>query len=353
MTGQAALATLATLAVGVAGGAVFQWIGTPLPWLLGSLVATFTLTQVTGYGELDMRLRNLALPVMGVLVGSSFNPDIFSRIAEWPVGIAAVLIYMSVSTILGAIYLRKVLKFDFATSVFAAPPGGLGELLAISINDGVDQRRIVLCHSIRIALVVMTVPLFMQLVFGVSVTGSARSGLLPADLAIVDWTLLGGCAVGGYLIASRVNLPGGAFFAALILSAAVHLTGLTYSSPPQWLIAAAQVLLGSGLGVRFKGLTSHEAIEIGLYMVLWVAFLLAFALALAWGVVLIAGGDIRPYFLSLAPGGFSEMLLVTLALGVETAFVATCHIIRLISIVVVVPFAFRLIQARRRQAPRA
>ena len=52
--------------------------------------------------------------------------------------------------------------------------------------------------------------------------------------------------------------------------------------------------------------------------------------------------------LSYAPGGFAEMSLIGLALGVEVAMVATHHLFRLFLIVITGPFISRFVLTRGR-----
>ena len=47
--------------------------------------------------------------------------------------------------------------------------------------------------------------------------------------------------------------------------------------------------------------------------------------------------------LALAPGGVAEMSLIALALDVDTAFIATMHIVRIVLIVSLAPLIFRLL----------
>jgi uncharacterized membrane protein AbrB (regulator of aidB expression) len=45
--------------------------------------------------------------------------------------------------------------------------------------------------------------------------------------------------------------------------------------------------------------------------------------------------------LAYAPGGFAEMSLIALALSVDSAFVASHHLIRIILVVTLAPLLFR------------
>ena len=51
--------------------------------------------------------------------------------------------------------------------------------------------------------------------------------------------------------------------------------------------------------------------------------------------------------LAFAPGGLAEMSLIALALSLETAFVATHHVVRIFIIVVLAPAVFRSLRPSR------
>ena len=63
--------------------------------------------------------------------------------------------------------------------------------------------------------------------------------------------------------------------------------------------------------------------------------------------------DVGPstMFLALAPGGLAEMSLIALALGVDTAFVTIMHILRVVLVVILAPYAFRILPGRAPRAP--
>lgn len=327
------------LGLGAVGGYVFFRLSTPLPWMLGAMFATLVATLAGVPLGIDPRLRNGALPVMGVLVGSSFAPGILGDVARWPGGIALVIVFASGVTWIGFAYLRWVAGWDRATAIFSAPPGGLSQMLLIGMAAGADERRILLFHSIRIVVAVAGSSLVVRYVLGYQFA-SIASGSVAAGgggLGVVDGAVLLACAVCGELIGRVTRLPGGGMLGALVLSAAVHLSGISQVAPPGWVIIAAQVLLGAGLGGRFVGLTRAELARVVRHAVLWGAFLVAAALATALLAAPALDLDPAGLFLALAPGGFSEMLLVALAIGIEPAFVATCHTLRIVFVVAAVP----------------
>jgi hypothetical protein len=131
----------------------------------------------------------------------------------------------------------------------------------------------------------------------------------------------------------RLRLPAGAFVGPLIASALVHVTGWAESAPPPQLVAAAQVVIGSSVGARFVGLplgVIARAMLLGAGATLiMLAVTLAFALVLAP----LTGHPLILLLLAYIPGGFTEMSLIALGLGVDPAFVVSHHGLRVFLVV--------------------
>jgi hypothetical protein len=156
-----------------------------------------------------------------------------------------------------------------------------------------------------------------------------------------DYAILIACGLIGAAIGRLLRLPAAFMMGPMILSAVAHLGGLTSSKPPGELVAAAQVVVGAGIGCRFVGaaidkLHKEMAASIGaaVIMILW-------AVVFAKISVAITGLNLDATVLSYAPGGFAEMSLIGLALGIEIAMVATHHLFRLFLILLTSPLIFR------------
>ena len=328
---------LLSLFVGGIGGYIFYIQNFPLPWMLGSFAISLIISIPYGYFEVDNRLRKVALPILGVLIGSAFSPEILKSISYWPKGIGLVMIYSAIVSTIGYFYYRKIAKWDRVTSIFSAPPGGLAELVFIGTDAGADERRMILVHSIRIALVVISSALIIKFYFDTEFTRIIIKNPPLIAIHFTDWFIMFFCAIVGGILGLKFKLPGGALFGALILSALFHITSLTDVKPPSFIVALAQIVLGSSLGVRFHGITTNELKSIVSHGLVMGFVMISTALTIAIISFSIVGIDPRALYLSLAPGGFTEMLLLSLAIGVESAFIATCHSVRISLILLFVP----------------
>ncbi len=270
------------IAIGGVGGFVFNWLKMPLAWMLGSCMFT-TVAAFAGLRVgMRVQLRQGMIIILGVLLGSGFSPDLVQRLGQWAISLGIVSLMTLTGATLCYFWLRRFTDWN----VLAMVHGPTG-------NDWKDYAILIAC------------------------------GLI-------------GAAIGRLL-----RLPAAFMMGPMILSAAAHLGGLTSSKPPGELVAAAQVVVGAGIGCRFVGaaidkLHKEMAASIGaaVIMILW-------AVAFAKISVAITGLNLDATVLSYAPGGFAEMSLIGLALGIEIAMVATHHLFRLFLILLTSPLIFR------------
>ncbi len=340
---------LMTLAVGTAGGAVFNLAGMPLPWMLGAL--TFTVIGVATHGKVHapQRLRYVAAPVLGVLIGSFFTPDLVQRLGQWSLVILMAAILLACSVLLGVPFFRRFAGLDRASAFCASVPGGMTETLIIGASMGCDTRAVALAHLARIVVVVFTFLVGIRMV-----AGDAAMSVLPlaapvTAIGLGEAAILVLCGVVGFLAGRRLRLPAAVLSGPMILSAAAHLSGISHVVPPSWLVSVVQVIIGTTIGVRFAGIRMEEARRMLTAGFLWGVILMLLSLSIALAGGLIVDMDIVPLVLALAPGGVTEMTLVSLALGIDIAFVSTIHVMRISMIAGLALPLIRLVTRRSRR----
>ena len=326
------------LAVGGLGGGLFAALGLPLPWLLGALAATTTASLLGLRLAVPGRLRQPMIALLGVMLGGTFTPERLAGAAAWLPSLAALPFYVVVVGALILLYLRRFSGFDRATSFFAATPGGMSEMIALSDRLGGDQRRVSLVHGTRLLFIVFTIP-FLARWFG-SDRPAGAPPVATAALDPMDLALLAACGVLGYLFARRVRLPAATFIGPLLGSMAVHLAGLVETQPPYLLLALAQLVIGSSVGARFSG--TPLALVVRALALGAGATLLMLIVTLAFGGVLhgMTGQPLALLVLAFIPGGFAEMSLIALGMGVDPAFVVTHHSLRVFLVVLIALPAF-------------
>ena len=328
-----------TLVVGAAGGALFAWLNLPLAWMLGAMVATTAVSLGGATLYVPGPMRSIMVAIIGVLLGASFTPEILEKAREWPLTIGCLLLYLGLLVGILFLYFHRIVGLDPPTAYFSATPGGLSEMVITGAAMGADDRTIALIHTSRVLLVVLLIPLWYRFMTGVTTTPSAMGPSIGA-IGLADVAVLGACAVVGVVAGRLLRLPAYRLSGPLLASAVVHATGLNESSPPWEVVAAAQVVVGSAIGARFTGVPVRRVL--GLMATALVSTVLMLAATVSFALVLApaTGLDWRSIVLAYAPGGLAEMSLIALSLGIETAFVATHHVIRIGLIVVAAPLVF-------------
>jgi membrane AbrB-like protein len=320
----------------------------PLAWMLGAMCVT----TCVALGGVEMSVpgpaRSVMIAILGVMLGSVFTPDIVARAAQWATGIALQFLFVATATLATLIYFQRVARFDPVTAYFAATPGGLNVMVLTGEALGGDPRTISLVHAVRILIVVAVVPFYYRVVVGLDVPSVPAGMADVASLGLNDAAILVICGLAGFVVAQRLKLPAAALVGPMVLSILAHLTGLTASQPPVEVVALAQVVVGTGVGCRFVGVSLRRVSG-----TMWLAVgssVLMLVLAALFALVAGSLGSMPPtaLFLSFAPGGLAEMSLIALALGIDTAFVSTMHVFRIVYIVLLAPLAFRLL---RREPP--
>lgn len=333
-----ALATAAVL--GTVGGAVFKELGIPLPWMLGAMCFT-TIAAVSGAKvAMPRRVRDWFLTVLGVLLGAGFTPAILARMPEWIVTMAALAVWAVIAGGVAYFYMRRVARYDPTTAFFAATPGGLAEMTMVGSQYGGHLQTLALSHTARIMLVVLVLPIWFRLDGALGST-PAKALVGMFDISALDYLILGTCAIGGAVAAKSLRLPAANMLGPMLCSAAVHLAGFTDTQPPYVVTAAAQIVLGAAIGQRFAGMKLRVIGVTVLHAMAAGALMLALSIAFSAVLEQFTGQTLPGLVLAFAPGGFAEMSLVALALGIDPAVVAGHHLYRIVIVVTFAPLIYR------------
>lgn len=332
----------ATLIIGAVGGWMLDRLDVPLAWMLGAMTITAALSTFGAPLKSAPPLRAMMLCVLGVSIGSTFNPTVFDGVAEWTVSLGMLAFYAVASSFVGALILILRAGWDPATAFFSAVPGGLTDMILAGTERGGDERTMALVHTLRIMVTVLVIPLALAASGGASgtvpdVISPTWSGLSGNDLV---WLSLAGAA--GMAAGKLCRLPAYVFTGPMIASAAVHIFGLSASRPPADIVNAAQVVIGVSIGCRFVGIKLDEVARIMLFGALFGLGLVALGAVFAAVGSQITNASFASLWLAFAPGGLAEMVLMGLTLGLDPAFVSSHHLFRFLLILGIARLMFRV-----------
>ncbi|HEX4889087.1 MAG TPA: AbrB family transcriptional regulator [Alphaproteobacteria bacterium] len=338
-----------TLALAALGGGIFAWIGTPLAWMLGAMFFVTAASLAGAPTHMSLMLRKGMLAILGIMLGSSFRPEIAGQAIQWLPSMGVMIGFMALITTLSYQYLRRVAGMDTATAYFSSAPGGLTEMIMVGESMGGNPATISLVHATRILVVVGTIPVYFRYIEGLNIPAMPPG---PSGLPeLLDVALLTACALIGVPLAAKLKLPAGALLGPMLLSAILHIGGLTSAAPPSPVVAVAQIVIGAGIGCRFAGLSLASvwrtilfAAGSGLMMVI---------AATLTGILVgpVIGDPPKPLILALAPGGLAEMSLIALSIGSLTAYISFMHLARIVLVVIIFPSIFRILTGARMDGP--
>lgn len=315
--------------IGVLGAVLAFYFNVPLPWFLGALVACLIAAVLNAPVQ---QPRLLSVPVrmmLGVAIGSSFTPELLGQFGGMVGSLVMLVPFMVMVIGVGTLFFERIAGFDKPTAFFSAVPGGLTDMVSMGADAGANPRVVTLIQATRVLMIVALIPFWFQWTGDKQVAGLFPQGAHLSDSGVIDAAVLVAIGVSGWLLAKRIGLAGAPLIGPMIVSGIAHAAGVTSAKVPIELLIFAQATLGIMLGAQFRGLTLKEfsttlvwGIGFGLLLLVLTGFVII-------GVAHLTGFHRASVFLAYAPGGQAEMSLLGLLLGLDVAFVALHHLMRL------------------------
>ncbi len=336
-----------TLGLAVLGTGVFWALSLPLPFLFGPLsaclLAALAGAPLKGLGQVSVAART----ILGVAVGASLTPEVVARVPQMAASVALIPLYVAVIGLVGVPFFRKVYKFDWATSWYAAMPGGLQDMVVFGQEAGGDVRALSLIHATRVLIIVTVAPLILTLGFGVTLDNPI--GAPASELPLHEMAIMVAAALIGWKGGERIGLFGASILGPMIVTGILSLTDVIHYRPPAEAILVAQFMIGIGIGVGYVGVTMHEIrrdVSAGVIFVLMLAGLAA----LFTEVVVIFGlAPAVDGFIAFAPGGQAEMTVLAIIVGADLGYIIVHHLTRVLLVISGAPIVARLMRLREKQ----
>lgn len=329
------------LLVGAAGGALAAVVGSPLPWMLGSLfaVSALALSGVKPFKiapSYPIWTRDFFVPIIGLSIGSAFTPDVLVAALAWWPSLLGLLIYVPVAHLVGYWIAQRLGGLDRATAFYGTAPGGFIEAIMLGEQDGADPARLAVLQFLRLALAIVLVPVGLSILEGQAVGSAAGVVIGSGSLAPHEWALMAAAGLVGVFAGRAVNLPAAIITGPILASGALHLLGWVEGGVPFWLVAVVQLIIGVTLGIRFLGRSAEVLWTAGRVAMTTAAAVLAMAGAITAVLTPLLGLRWEAVYLAYAPGGLAEMTLVAVSLETSVIFVSVHHVARIMLAVYVI-----------------
>lgn len=336
----------ATLLLALAAALACVWLRTPLPWMIGPLLATSIASVLGAPTRSWPPLRNAAQWLIGTALGLYFTPQVTSLVASlwWAILLAiawALGLGWGFGRFLHARHAQRIggsARAQWATTYFAGAIGGASEMTLLAERERGRSDLVAAAHSVRLVIVTLVIPFAFQYsgLHGLDPSLPGARTVQPAGLAL----LLAATAAGGWLMV-RTGRANPWFMGALVMAMGITMAGRELSAMPTPLTNAAQLLIGVSLGVRFQRQFLHAAprwlLDVALGTVGMILLCAGFAFLLAWGTRL----HPATLVLGTSPGGIAEMAITAKVLQLGVPVVTAFQVCRLVAVLVLVEPLFR------------
>jgi membrane AbrB-like protein len=339
----------ATLALAWAAAALCVALGTPLPWMIGPLLATSLVSIAGGPTESWGPLRNAGQWTIGAALGLYFTPEVVALIGGlwWAIALAigwALLLGWLFGAWLYRLHMPRMhgvpAPMMRATSYFSGAIGAASEMTLLSERENARTDLVAASHSLRLLIVTVTIP------FALQWSGLPGLDILPPTVRHVWWpglALLALATGAGAWVMDRLGRANPWFMGAMVVSMGLTMAGFVPSAVPQGLVNAAQLVIGVSLGVRFRQEFLHTAprwlASVAVGTVGLMAICAAFAALLAWAT----GLPWVTLLLGTSPGGITEMAITAKVLQLGVPMVTAFQVCRLIAVLLLVEPMYRRI----------
>lgn len=336
------------------------WLRTPIPWMLGPLLVTALASVLGAPTRSATFLRNGGQWVIGVALGLYFTPQVSALVVSLWWAVALTVVWALALGALFGLWLQRQHAADFAhlppkawraTSYFASAIGGASEMTMLAERHGARTDLVAAAHSVRLVIVVLSVPFAMQWAqghWGLQVDPLLLPGTRAATDASLMWVALATAA--GVWAMTWLKRTNPWFMGALLVSMGLALAGMSGTTLPTALTNAAQLVIGVSLGVRFR----RDFIQVAPRWLASVALgslvMLGLSGVFGWCLAWATGLHPATLILGTAPGGIAEMAITAKVLQLGVPVVTAFQVCRLVAVLMLVGPMFQWLGRQKKTA---
>ena len=320
-------AIIKALAVGLPAGYLFHRLHTPIPWMIGPMVAVAALNLMGVRMHSPPYARQMGQVILGSAVSLYFTPPVVVALAANLPAILAATVAVFLVGGFGALTLSRASGVDAKSTFFASIPGGAMAMAVLADRYGAQIAPVAVAHSLRVSLVVILIP-FTLTYGGIPLVASAYRPAVPLDYSVLVIWLAVGFVFGE--ISERLRLHNGYLLTPIFLGAALTVSGVQLSAVPRWMTDFAQLMFGLVLGARYER-AFFARYKLFIPFALLNSFFILIAsvvagVALAWAFDL----PVATMIIATSPGGLAEMTITAQALQVSVPLVVAFHLFRVV-----------------------
>lgn len=340
------MALTVLIALGV--GLLVHKLKVPGGMLVGAILGSALLNIVTEQAFIVPESKVAAQALTGAYIGCMMTWDDIHHLPRLIRPYLVVMTSLLVLNLFMASFFFKITDLDLLTCLFCAAPGGMSDTPLIAMDMGADGSVVAVMQFVRMLFGMACLPSIIMMSDRLIEPEVAKEmeersshacpikqakptlrGFLPTMCAAMVAAVLGKWS----------GVPAGALSAALIVAAALRLSGVCHGMPI-WLRRAAQIVSGCCIG---STITREQLLQMKQLALPAVVLCLGYILCcIGMGMVVskLFHIQLRESMLTLSPAGATEMALIAADLGVESADLVVLQICRLVGVTLLFPQIF-------------
>ncbi|HEY6367299.1 MAG TPA: AbrB family transcriptional regulator [Candidatus Binatia bacterium] len=320
-------AILTALAVGVSAGYLFDLLRTPIPWMIGPMIAVATLNLMGMRVHSPPYARQIGQVILGSAVSLYFTPTVVTALAANLPAIAAATVSAFFVGGLGALTLSRASGLEGKSTFFASIPGGAMAMVVLAERYGAQIAPVAVAHSLRVSILIILIP-FALTYGGFPLEAAPYRPDAPLDYSILAPWLAFGFVLGE--VSERLRLQNGYLLMPIFFGAALTVSGVQLSAVPGWMTEFAQLMFGLVLGARYERAFFARYRLFIPFALLNSFFILIASAAVAVALALIFDLPLATMIIATAPGGLAEMTITAQALQISVPLVVAFHLFRVV-----------------------
>ncbi len=323
------------------GGWCLKQIGAPLPWMIGPLVVSAAF-YISGKAQapVPVQTRPFGQMIIASTVGTYFTPHVLQTVLS----LTPLLIGMALVTALTAFaisfLLSRLTEMSLTQAILSTFPTSPVEAAVIAEKFGLSPGPVVLSQTVRIAAIVILIPISIYTLDGWPDGPRVRS---VNDFNLHGVALISSAALIGAAIFRFLKFSNPYFLGALAFSSAMSALNFELTHYPPIVLSIAQVVLGTWLGSTFRRELFMAAGQLVTTSVMTTLLMLILNSTIATTIAFLFDIEWETLVLGAAPGGVTEMALTAKYLGLDVAVITAFQLTRIFIFMPNIPLLIRIV----------
>ncbi|PNZ97443.1 aminopeptidase [Staphylococcus massiliensis CCUG 55927] len=322
-------------------GGILNGLHIMLPWMFGPIIASIICIKIF---KLDLSkwpnwLSNLGLIILGLEIGTTFTKRVLKDIQNDLILIILVSLLIILSAFIIAIGFKRIGKVNFETAILSVVPGGISQMLMMAEeNKRADILVVGLTQTSRMLFVVVLVPLLSFFFKEPSGEASSQPDIKPLTevINLPQLIIIGiGIAI-TYYIMKKIKFPTRYLLAPIVVMMVWNLITDINFTVDNWLMALAQIFYMVRIGKQISELLNQLHGRIAIAIAFQNITLILVSVVLVFIINIFSEHGINQLFLSAAPGGMTQIVIIAIATHADVAMISSYHIFRIFFILFII-----------------